>query len=203
MNKREILQKIAELVNVKFASSAKPQKFAMVELEGGVIVSNQTEDDLVVGDTIYVENEDGTYSVVSDGTWTYLDGSKTLITNAEGELTEIRSNEKETEANKHYKDKDKDKMEKEKMDEEVVEVPEEIADVVDADVIEAILEALAPIVEEIQEVQKEVMKLKKDYMSFKKSAEHTPFKEDKVVSKAFSTDSRYEVLKAMKELKRK
>jgi hypothetical protein len=201
MNKKLILQKIAELVNVKFASNdAKPHQFAMVELEGGVIVSNQTEDDLVVGDTIYVVNEDGTYSIVSDGTWTYLDGSKTLITNTEGELTEIRSNEGEdVEAEKH----DKDKMEKEKMDEEVVEVPEEIAEVVDADVIEGILEALAPIVDEIKQVQEEVMKLKKDYMSFKKSAEHTPFKEDKVVSKAFSTDTRYEMLKAMKELNKK
>lgn len=196
MNKKLILQKIAELVNVKFASNdAKPHQFAMVELEGGVIVSNQTEDDLVVGDTIYVVNEDGTYSIVSDGTWTYLDGSKTLITNTEGELTEIRSNEGEdVEAKKH---------DKKKMEEEVIEVPEEIAEVVDADVIEGILEALAPIIDEIQEVQEEVMKLKRDYMSFKKSAEHTPFKEDKVVSKAFSTDSRYEVLKAMKELNRK
>jgi hypothetical protein len=196
MNKKLILQKIAELVNVKFASNdARPHKFAIVELEGGVIVSNQTEDDLVVGDTIYVVNEDGTYSIVSDGTWTYLDGSKTLITNTEGELTEIRSNERE--------DVEAKKQDKQKMEEEVIEVPEEIAEVVDAEIIEGILEALAPIIDEIQEVQEEVMKLKRDYMSFKKSAERTPFKEDKVVSKAFSTDSRYEVLKAMKELNRK
>ena len=86
-NSKEILEKVAELVGLKF-QTAKTEKFAEVELEGGYIVSNQTEGDFVVGDTIYLVNEDGTYSVVGSGEWKFLDGEKTFITDEEGKLVE-------------------------------------------------------------------------------------------------------------------
>jgi len=188
-NSKEILEKVAELVGLKF-QTAKTEKFAEVELEGGYIVSNQSEADFVVGDTIYLVNEDGTYSVVGAGEWTYLDGEKKLITDEEGKLVEVRSGSDdvvETEATE------------ENMEEVEVEVPAEVEDVVSEDIVQSIVDALTPVVEQIQQVQEEMMKLKKDYEKFKSEASHTPLNEDKVVSKMFSTDSRYEVLKAMRQ----
>jgi len=188
-NSKEILERVAELVGLKFQTT-KTEKFAEVELEGGYIVSNQSEADFVVGDTIYLVNEDGTYSVVGAGEWTYLDGEKKLITDEEGKLVEVRSGSDdvvETEATE------------EKMEEVEIEVPAEVEDVVSEDIVQSIVDALTPVVEQIQQVQEEMMKLKSDYEKFKSEASHTPLNEDKVVSKMFSTDSRYEVLKAMRQ----
>jgi len=44
-----------------------------------------------------------------------------------------------------------------------------------------------------------MMKLKSDYEKFKSQASHNPLNEDKVVSKMFSTDSRIEVLRMMRQ----
>jgi len=176
-NSKEILEKVAELVGLKF--QATKFKFAEVELEGGLIVSNQSEADFVVGDTIYKVNEDGTYSVVGAGEWKYLDGMKTIITDAEGKLVEVRDNTQ--------------------MEDVEIEVPAEVEDVVDEDIVQSIVDALTPVVEQIQQVQEEMMKLKKDYENFKSQASHNPLNEDKVVSKMFSTDSRIEVLRAMRQ----
>jgi len=186
-NSKEILEKVAELVGLKF-QTAKTEKFAEVELQGGEIVSNQTEGDFVVGDTIYLVNEDGTYSVVGAGEWTYLDGEKKLITDEEGKLVEVRSGSD-----------DVVEAAETEMEEVEVEVPAEVEDVVGEDIVQSIVDALTPVVEQIQQVQEEMMKLKKDYESFKSEASYSPLKEDKVVSKAFSTDYRYEVLKSMRQ----
>jgi len=191
-NSKEILEKVAELVGLKF-NTAKTEKFAEVELEGGYIVSNQTEGDFVVGDTIYLVNEDGTYSVVGAGEWKYLDGEKTFITDEEGKLVEIRSGADDV------VEAGEEKMEDVEMEEVEVEVPSEVEDVVDEDIVQSIVDALTPVVEQIQQVQEEMMKLKKDYEKFKSEASHEPLKEDKIVSKAFSTDTRLEVLKAMRQ----
>ena len=191
-NSKEILEKVAELVGLKFQTN-KTEKFAEVELQGGFIITNQSEGDFLVDETIYLVNEDGTYSVVGSGEWTFLDGEKTFITNEEGKLVEIRSGEDDVmEAGEH---------DKEKMEEVEIEVPAEVEDVVSEDVVQSIVDALTPVVEQIQQVQEEMMKLKKDYEKFKSEASYPPLKEDKVVSKAFSTDSRYEVLKAMRQSK--
>jgi len=191
-NSKEILEKVAELVGLKF-NTAKTEKFAEVELEGGYIVSNQTEGDFVVGDTIYLVNEDGTYSVVGAGEWKYLDGEKTFITDEEGKLVEIRSGADDV------VEAGEEKMEDVEMEEVEVEVPAEVESVVDEDIVQSIVDALTPVVEQIQQVQEEMMKLKKDYEKFKSEASHEPLKEDKIVSKAFSTDTRLEVLKAMRQ----
>lgn len=200
-NSKEILEKVAELVGLKFNTKEKEttneapttEKFAEVELEGGFIVSNQRDEDFVVGDTIYLVNEDGTYSVVGAGEWKYLDGEKELVTNDEGVLTEVRSLTETTE--------DTEMETEEKMEEVEIEVDEKVEDVVDEDVVQQIVDALTPVVEQIQQVQEEMMKLKKDYETFKKDASHTPLKEDKVVSNMFSTDTRLEMLRLMRQAK--
>lgn len=188
MNKRQILEKVAELVGFKFDETTEV-KFAMVELEGGYIVSNQKDDDFVVGDTIYLVNEDGTYSVVGAGEWKYLDGEKTLTTDEEGTLTSIaEGTEEETEETEV---------------EDEVSTEEEMGSTEVNGRIEELKQAIHDVLFAFNEQSKELETLKNDYESFKKSATHTPLKEDKVVSKAFSTDSRYEVLKAMKEANRR
>ena len=164
-------------------------------MEGGYIITNQTDSDFLVDDTIYLVNEDGTYSVVGAGTWKFLDGEKTFITDEEGKLVEIRSGADDV------MEAGNEEMEEEKMEEVEVEVPAEVEEIVDEVIVQSIVDALTPVVEQIQQVQEEMMKLKKDYEKFKSEASHEPLKEDKVVSKAFSTDSRYEVLKAMRQTK--
>jgi len=189
MKNRQILEKVAELVGFKFDTDETTEvKFAMVELEGGYIVSNQKDDDFVVGDTIYLVNEDGTYSVVGAGTWKYLDGEKTLTTDEEGTLTSIMEGTDDVEdetSTEETETSEEEEMTAEKVNGRVEELKQAIHDVLFA----------------FNEQTKELNELKNDYEEFKKSATHTPLKEDKVVSKAFSTDSRYEVLKAMKEKK--
>lgn len=189
MKNRQILEKVAELVGFKFDTEETTEvKFAMVELEGGYIVSNQKDDDFVVGDTIYLVNEDGTYSVVGAGTWKYLDGEKTLTTDEEGTLTSIEEGTEEVEdetSTEGETSTEEEEMTAEKVNGKVQELKQAIHDVLFA----------------FNEQSKELNELKDDYQAFKKSASHTPLREDKVVAKAFSTDSRYEVLRAMKEKK--
>lgn len=191
MKNIEILQKVADLVGFKFGSF----NFAEVELEGGLVISNQTEGDFMVGDVISVKNEDGTYTIVGSGEHRLLDG-RVFITDEEGKLVEVREVEGE-------EPKVEVEIETEEMEEVSVEVPEEVVDVMSPDVVEAVVEALAPVVEELKILTEEMKKLKKDYENFKASSAYEPLKEDKIVSNAFSTDHRYSVLMDMKAKRRK
>lgn len=192
MKNIEILQKVADLVGFKFSS----YNFAEVELEGGLVISNQTEGEFQIGDVVSVKNEDGTYTIVGSGEHRLLDG-KVFITDEEGKLVEIR--EEESEAPEISVEVET----KEQMEEVSVEVPEEVVDVMSPDVVEAVVEALTPIVEELKVLTEEMKKLKKDYEGFKASSAYEPLKEDKVIASAFSTDHRYSVLREMKQKMRK
>lgn len=185
MKNIEILQKVADLVGFKFSST---KAFAEVELVGGVRITNSTEGDFLVGDIISLLNEDGTSSVVGEGTHQLTDGRE-FLTDTEGRLTEIRetAGEENTEAKTE-----------EKMEEVEVEVPDVVADVMSPELIEAVVDALIPIVEELKSLTEEMKKMKKDYEEFKASSAYTPLNEDKKVSSAFR-DHRYDVLKAMKK----
>lgn len=181
MKNIELLKKVADLVGFQFST----QKFAEATLDSGVVITNSTEsEDWLVGDTISVRNEDGTFTIVGEGTHMLADG-RVFITDAEGKLVEVR-------------EKTEEEVEVEvEMEEVAVEVPEEVSDVMSPAVVEAVVEALTPIVEELKVLTEEMKKMKKDYESFKKTASHTPLKEDKVISQNFS-DTRYQILKEMK-----
>lgn len=181
MKNIELLKKVADLVGFQFSKF----KFAEVSLEGGVVITNSSEgEDFLVGDTISVKNEDGTFTIVGADEHKLNDG-RIFVTDAEGKLTEIREAEGEVEVEVE-------------MEEVAVEVDESVADVMDAAVVEAVVEALTPIVEELKVLTEEMKSLKKDYNAFKKEATHEPIKKDKVVSQNFS-DFRYEILKSMKQ----
>ena len=190
MKHKELLEKVATLVGFKFSSLS--YGFAEAELEGGIRITNSTEGDFVVGDTISLVNEDGTYTIVGAGEHKLLDG-RVFITDTEGVLTEIKDITSEEPGD--------ETQVVEEMEEVEVEVPENVADVMSPDVVEAVVEALTPIVEELKVLTEEMKKLKKDYEKFKSEASHTPLKEDKIVSKNFS-DARYEILKQMKQGKK-
>jgi hypothetical protein len=182
MKNIEILQKVANLVGFTFSSS---HNFAEVELEGGVIISNQTEGEFMIGDVIAIKNEDGTFTIVGSGEHKLTDG-KVFITDEEGMLVEIREGESEEtpviEVDVETKDQ-KDMMESAK----IQELKAAIHDVLFA----------------FEKQSEEITELKKDYEAFKKSSAYTPLKEDKLITNAFSTDHRYEVLKEWKQRMRK
>lgn len=182
MKNIEILQKVADLVGFTFSSS---HKFAEVELEGGVIISNQTEGEFMIGDVIAIKNEDGTFTIVGAGEHKLTDG-KVFITDEEGKLVEIREESSE--------------------EEPVIEVEVETGDqkeMMESTKIEELKSAIHDVLFAFEKQSQEMAELKKDYEAFKKSSAYTPLKEDKLITNAFSTDHRYEVLKEWKERMRK
>jgi len=191
MKNIEILQKVADLVGFKFGAF----NFAEVELEGGLVISNQTEGDFMVGDVVSVKNEDGTYTIVGSGEHRLLDG-RVFITDEEGKLVEVREAEGEAEVSVEV-----EAGTEEKMEEISVELPEGVE--ITPDVVEEVVKALVPMVEELKMLTEEMKKLKKDFESFKASSAYEPLKEDKVIASAFSTDHRYNVLREMKSKNRK
>ncbi len=183
MKNIEILQKVADLVGFKFSSVS--YSFAEVELDGGVIITNSTEGDFALGDTISVKNEDGTFTIVGSGTHRLADGIKIFITDEEGKLVEIKDAMDDEEEGDGEGDVIID-AEKEKME---------------STQLEALKSAIHDVLFAFEAHTKEIAELKNDLEAFKKSASHAPLKEDKVVAAAFASDSRYEILKQMKNKK--
>lgn len=183
MKNIEILQKVADLVGFKFSSVS--YSFAEVELDGGVIITNSTEGDFALGDTISVKNEDGTFTIVGSGTHRLADGIKIFITDEEGKLVEIKDAMDDEEEGDGEGDVIID-AEKEKME---------------STQLEALKSAIHDVLFAFEAHTKEIAELKNDLEAFKKSASHAPLKEDKVVASAFASDSRYEILKQMKNKK--
>jgi hypothetical protein len=178
MKNIELLQKVADLVGFKFSSVS--HSFAEVELDGGVIITNSTEGEFLLGDTISVKNEDGTFTQVGSGTHRLADGMKIFITDEEGKLVEI-----------------KDAMEDEVEDEGVVIVDAE-KEKMESTQLDALKQAIHDVLFAFEANTKEIADLKADLQAFKNEAKHAPLKEDTLMSNAFSSDSRYEILKKMK-----
>jgi|Laugresubdmm15sn_1035100.scaffolds.fasta_scaffold00746_4 hypothetical protein len=178
MKNIELLKKVADLVGFKFSSVA--YTFAEVELDGGVIITNSTEGEFVLGDIISVKNEDGTYTQVGSGTHRLADGMKIFITDEEGKLVEI-----------------KDAMEEETEEEGVVIVDAE-KEKMESTQLDALKAAIHDVLFAFEANTKEIAELKADLQAFKNEAKHNPLKEDTLMSNAFSSDSRYEILKQMK-----
>jgi hypothetical protein len=182
MKNIEILQKVADLVGFTFSST---HNFAEVELEGGITISNQTEGDFMIGDVIAVKNEDGTFTIVGAGEHKLAGDGGVFITDEEGKLVEIRQEESE---------------------EPVIEVEVETGDekeMMESTKIQELKTAIHDVLFAFEKQSQEITELKKDYEAFKKSSAYTPLKEDKLITNAFSTDHRYEVLKEWKERMRK
>ena len=109
------------------------------------------------------------------------DGIKIFITDEEGKLVEI-----------------KDAEEPEEDGEGDVVVDAEDKEKMESTQLEALKSAIHDVLFAFEAHTKEIADLKNDLEAFKKSASHAPLKEDKVVAAAFASDSRYEILRQMK-----
>jgi len=182
MTKQEVFAAIKNLVS----PTVEKVKFERIALEGGeVYITNQTESELTIGDTIYVETESG-FEVAPSGTHRLEDGRE-IILDENSVIVEI----------------------KEEAEEEVVE------DVVEEDVVVEEASSELSKIEELKgaihdllmafetysnEMDERFKSLEADYNSFKKEAEYSPIKKDNSFKKSFSKlDGRISTIKELKK----
>lgn len=182
-NYKEALNKIAELVGYKFNEEVTKVEFERVALEGGeVFVTNQTEGELTLGDTIYIETEAG-FEVAPSGTHR-LDDGREIVLDEESVLVEIRE----------------EASEEEEVVEEVVEEEEVEASTSSevTDLKQAIHDLLIGFNEEFNKLNERFNTLEEDYNQFKKEESIKPLKEETKLKQNFS-DFRMEMIKNLKK----
>jgi len=183
MTKQEVFAAIKNLV----APTTVEVKFERVALEGGeVFITNQTEAELTIGDTVYVETEAG-FETAPSGTHRLEDGRE-IVLDESSVIVEIR--------------------------EEVEEVVEEVVeDVVEEEVVEAsvdtakidelktaIHDLLLAFESHSNDMDKRLKSLEADYNAFKKEAEYSPIKKDNSIKTTFSKlDGRINTIKELKK----
>ena len=185
MTKQEVFAAIKNLVSPSVEEPV-TEKFERVALEGGeVFITNQTEDSIAIGDTIYIETESG-FEVAPEGSHTIEDG-RVIVLDENSVVVEIREVEEEVE-------------------EEVV--TEEVEEVVEASETSTKIEELKSAIHDLllafeshsNEIDERFKSLEADYNAFKKEAEYTPIKKDNSFKTKFSKlDARIEVMKGMKK----
>jgi hypothetical protein len=183
MTKAEVFAAIKNLV-----SPTVEQKFERVALEGGeVFITNQTEDAIALGDTIYVETESG-FEVAPVGLHRLEDGRE-IVLDDNSVVVEIR-----------------EEVEEEVVEEEVV--VDETEEVVEASVESAKISELKTAIHDLllafeshaNEMDERFKSLEADYNAFKKEAEYSPIKKDNSFKTSFSKfDARLEALKSLKK----
>lgn len=183
MQYREVLEKIAGLVGYEFNDvETTDVKFERIALEGGeVFITNQAESELTIGDTIYVETEDG-FELAPSGSHRLEDGRE-IVLDEESNLVEIR----------------------EEGEEEVeIETPEgeiEVETSQDTSKIDelktAIHDLLVAFTSHSKEMENRFSTLEADYKEFKQSAEYKPLKEETKLKQSFA-EMRLELINKMK-----
>ena len=203
MTAKEAVERISELLNLKFGSS---HKFATTKLEDGTEVTNNLDEEFKIGQELYVVGE-STLTPAPAGTHTTREGLKLTV---DAESIIIAMEEKTTEAPADEEGKPESEVKDESMSEVEVEVPTEAADVMTEDVVQAVVEALIPIVEEVKTLTEEMRKmkemyessyssLKEDFTAFKKQPQRFSVTEVKKSFKESAEDYKLNVIKAMKK----
>ncbi len=186
-NYKEALNKIAELVGYKFNEEVTKVEFERVALEGGeVFITNQTEGELTLGDTIYIETEEG-FEVAPSGTHR-LDDGREIVLDEESVLVEIREEGSEEEV----------VVEETKEDEEMSEETEASTSSEVTDLKQAIHDLLIGFNEEFNKLNERFNTLEEDYNQFKKEESIKPLKEETKLKQNFS-DFRMEMIKNLKK----
>ena len=188
MQYREVLEKIAGLVGYEFTEDVKTEdvktddvKFERIALEGGeVFITNQVETELTIGDTIYVETEEG-FELAPAGSHTLEDGRE-IVLDEESVLVEIREEGEE-------------EVVVEEETEEEVEASEESSKIDELKT--AIHDLLVAFESHTKEIENRFSTLEADYNEFKQSAEYKPIKEETKLKQSFA-DMRLELIKQMK-----
>lgn len=193
-NYKDALEKIAELVGYKFNNEETTKvEFERVALEGGeVFISNQAEGELTLGDTIYIETEEGFEPAVS-GTHR-LDDGREIVLDEESILVEIREESSEEEVEEVVEETSSDE---EEMSEDTTPNPtaQEITKLK-----EAIHDLLMTFNQEVESINEKFNSFVQDYNEFKQSESITPLKEESKVKQDFSK-MRLEIINKMKNKK--
>ena len=190
-NYKEALDKIATLVGYKFNDNDEVTKvdFERVALEGGeVFITNQSEGDLTLGDTIYIETEAG-FEPGPAGTHR-LDDGREIVLDEESVLVEVRE--------------EPSSEEEEEVVEEVVEETSSEEEEMGQDEITQLKEAIHDLLMtfncEIEAINNKFNSFVEDYNEFKQSESITPVKQESKVNQDFSK-MRLEIINKLKSKK--
>jgi len=193
-NYKDALEKIAELVGYKFNNEETTKvEFERVALEGGeVFISNQAEGELTLGDTIYIETEEG-FEPAPSGTHR-LDDGREIVLDEESILVEIREESSEEEVEEVVEETSSDE---EEMSEDTTPNPtaQEVTKLK-----EAIHDLLMTFNQEVESINEKFNSFVQDYNEFKQSESITPLKEESKVKQDFSK-MRLEIINKMKNKK--
>ena len=194
MRYNEALSKIAELVGYKFNDEVTKVEFERVALEGGeVFISNQSEGELTLGDTIYIETEEG-FEPAPAGTHR-LEDDREIVLDESSILVEIREEPSEEEVVVEEEAKEDEEMSNdttqdfEESNRQITELKEAIHDL------------LMAFNTEVQSLNEKFNILEADYNQFKKSESIPPLKKETKLQENFS-DWRVGMINKLKENKK-
>ena len=194
MRYNEALSKIAELVGYKFNNEVTKIEFERVALEGGeVFISNQSEGELTLGDTIYIETEEG-FEPAPAGTHR-LEDNREIVLDESSVLVEIREEPSEEEVVVEEEAKEDEEMSNdttqdfEESNRQITELKEAIHDL------------LMAFNTEVQSLNEKFNILEADYNQFKKSESIPPLKKETKLQENFS-DWRVGMINKLKENKK-
>ena len=194
MRYNEALSKIAELVGYKFNDEVTKVEFERVALEGGeVFISNQSEGELTLGDTIYIETEEG-FEPAPAGTHR-LEDNREIVLDESSVLVEIREEPSEEEVVVEEEAKEDEEMSNdttqdfEESNRQITELKEAIHDL------------LMAFNTEVQSLNEKFNILEADYNQFKKSESIPPLKKETKLQENFS-DWRIGMINKLKENKK-
>ena len=195
MRYNEALSKIAELVGYKFNNEVTKVEFERVALEGGeVFISNQSEGELTLGDTIYIETEEG-FEPAPAGTHR-LEDNREIVLDEESTLVEIREEPSEEEVVVEEEEAKEDEEMSNDTTQDFEESNRQITELK-----EAIHDLLMAFNTEVQSLNEKFNTLEADYNQFKKSESIPPLKKETKLQENFS-DWRVGMINKLKENKK-
>lgn len=89
MKKSELKDLVKTYFNLQEITVPETQTFASIELVGGMVVTNKTEEDFVVGDQLFIVSEDGTEQTAPAGEVEWKEGIF-LVIDEQGIILEIK-----------------------------------------------------------------------------------------------------------------
>jgi len=195
MRYNEALSKIAELVGYKFNNEVTKVEFERVALEGGeVFISNQSEGELTLGDTIYIETEEG-FEPAPAGTHR-LEDDREIVLDESSILVEIREEPSEEEVVVEEEEAKEDEEMSNDTTQDFEESNKQITELK-----EAIHDLLMAFNTEVQSLNEKFNTLEADYNQFKKSESIPPLKKETKLQENFS-DWRVGMINKLKENKK-
>ena len=195
MRYNEALSKIAELVGYKFNDEVTKVEFERVALEGGeVFISNQSEGELTLGDTIYIETEEG-FEPAPAGTHR-LEDNREIVLDESSVLVEIREEPSEEEVVVEEEEAKEDEEMSNDTTQDFEESNRQITELK-----EAIHDLLMAFNTEVQSLNEKFNTLEADYNQFKKSESIPPLKKETKLQENFS-DWRIGMINKLKENKK-